>query len=279
LAEVPRVVTDIPPVHALVAGVMGDLGVPELLLAPGADEHDFQLRPSQMRAIEEAALIVWIGPELTPWLETASAESPAARLDLLALPATIRQGLAAAEGAEDESHGHGPADPHAWLDPVNARLWAGEIGAQLAAIDPANAATYRANAQEVSKRIAALDASLAARLAPLADRGFVTYHDAYGHFTARYGLSPMGSIADSEAAAPGAAHLAELGDLLASGRVTCLFPEAQHDPALALRLLEGTPTRLGDPLDPVGSSLPPGPGAYEALIEGLALTFTACLED
>ena len=31
-AEVPRVVTDIPPVHALVAQVMGDLGTPELLL-------------------------------------------------------------------------------------------------------------------------------------------------------------------------------------------------------------------------------------------------------
>ncbi|MDK2776005.1 MAG: zinc ABC transporter substrate-binding protein, partial [Tabrizicola sp.] len=51
LAEVPRVVTDIPPVHALVAQVMGELGQPELLLAKGADEHDFQLKPSQAGAV------------------------------------------------------------------------------------------------------------------------------------------------------------------------------------------------------------------------------------
>ena len=56
LAEVPSVVTDIPPVHALVAQVMGDLGQPVLLLAKGADEHDFQLRPSQAGAVADAGL-------------------------------------------------------------------------------------------------------------------------------------------------------------------------------------------------------------------------------
>ena len=71
MAEVPAVVTDIPPVHALVSQVMGDLGTPELLLAKGADEHDFQLKPSQAGAVAEAGLVVWIGPELTPWLDSA----------------------------------------------------------------------------------------------------------------------------------------------------------------------------------------------------------------
>ena len=52
-AEVPKVVTDIPPVHALVAQVMGNLGQPQLLLAKGADEHDFALKPSQMQGIAE----------------------------------------------------------------------------------------------------------------------------------------------------------------------------------------------------------------------------------
>ena len=37
LAEVPKVVTDIPPVHSLVAQVMGDLGRPAGLLAQGGD--------------------------------------------------------------------------------------------------------------------------------------------------------------------------------------------------------------------------------------------------
>jgi zinc transport system substrate-binding protein len=54
MADVPLVITDIPPVHGLVAQVLGDLGTPVLLLEKGADEHDFQLRPSQMQAIAKA---------------------------------------------------------------------------------------------------------------------------------------------------------------------------------------------------------------------------------
>lgn len=273
VAEVPRVLTDIPPVHALVAGVMGGLGAPELLLAPGADEHDFQLRPSQMRAIEEAGLIVWVGAELTPWLAEAGAESPAERLGLLDLPTTQHRDFAG-----DEGHDHGTRDPHAWLDPDNARAWVAAIAARLAALDPANAETYRANAIDVAAKITALEARIAARLAPLAGRGFVTFHDAYGYFAAHFGLSPLGSIADGEAAAPGAAHLTDLRALLASGAVACLFPEAQHDPALALQLAEDTPTRLGGPLDPVGSAIPPGAGAYEALMTGIAETLVDCLD-
>ena len=70
-AEVPRVITDIPPVQALVAQVMADLGAPVLLLDKGADAHSFQLRPSQAAALAEADLVVWIGPEMTPWLDRA----------------------------------------------------------------------------------------------------------------------------------------------------------------------------------------------------------------
>ena len=72
-AQVPQVVTDIPPVQALTAQVMGTLGTPVLLLEKGADEHDFALRPSQMRDIATADLVVWVGPELTPWLDRALA--------------------------------------------------------------------------------------------------------------------------------------------------------------------------------------------------------------
>ena len=75
LAKVPNVVTDIPPVHALVGQVMGDLGTPVLLLEKGADEHDFQLRPSQMQSIADADTVIWVGPALTPWLDRAMTDS------------------------------------------------------------------------------------------------------------------------------------------------------------------------------------------------------------
>lgn len=276
LAEVPKVVTDIPPVQSLVAQVMGDLGQPELLLTRGADEHDFQLKPSQAGAVAEADLVVWIGPELTPWLDGALETRPdgAAALALLEAEGTMVRGYE--KGHDEEGHDHGSADPHAWLDPDNAKVWLGLIAGELSRLDPANAATYAANATAAAEGVAALDAEIAARLAPVKDRPLVTFHDAYGYFADHYGLTFAGSIALGDASTPGAARLAELRGELEAGGVTCIFPEVQHDPALMEQLAEGTAVKIGGALDPVGSSLEPGPGAYAALLTGIAQTIVDC---
>lgn len=282
LAEIPQVVTDIPPVHALVSQVMGDLGTPELLLTQGADEHDFQLRPSQMQLLQDADLIFWIGAELTPWLDRASASSQGTSVILLNLPQTLTQPYPEMEphDAEDAEDGdrHSGIDPHVWLNPQNAAIWLPLIAAELVKADPDNAATYSANAEQAQAAITALDAEIAAMLAPIRDEPFVTYHNAYGYFASHYALFYAGSIADGEAAEPGAAHLTDLQAHLTADQIACVFPEAQHDPALAERLLEGSTARLGGGLDPVGSTLPAGPDAYAALIRGLATTLVACLQ-
>lgn len=334
LAEVPRVVTDIPPIHALAAQVMGDLGQPELLLDRGANAHSYQLRPSQAASLAEAGLILWVGPEMTPWMEHAldglSPDVP--RVALLAAEGTFQRqfgdasahdhedhaghdhgghdhGESAAKeaghdhdhdhdhedharhdhaghdhGHDDHAHGddhaghdHSGLDPHAWLDPANARLWTGVIAAELSRLDPENAATYAANATAAQARIEALDTELAAQLAPVADKPFVVYHDAYGYFTSHYGLTMAGAVALGDASSPGAARLRELSATVADGGALCLFPEAQHDPALVTQMAEGTAARVGAALDPEGSTIEPGPDAYDALLRALASNLVACL--
>ena len=64
LADVPQVATDIAPVHGLVSRVMQGVGTPELIVPAGATPHDFALRPSQARALQNADLVVWMGPAL-----------------------------------------------------------------------------------------------------------------------------------------------------------------------------------------------------------------------
>jgi zinc transport system substrate-binding protein len=310
LAEVPRVVTDIPPVHAMVALVMGDLGAPELLLDKGASEHSFQMRPSQAAGLTEADLVVWIGPELTPWLERGLEAVPAdvARLELLDVPGTVTaaygegeghdhaeeaghdhaeeghaEGEAHAEGgghdhaAEgDHGHDHTGVDPHAWLDPANAGIWMTAIAAELGRIDPANAATYAANATAATDGIMAVDVEVAALLEPVSDKPIIVFHEAFGYFERHYGLTIAGSIAEGDAAAPGAARIAALRAMVTEGSVVCVFPEVQHDPALVEQMVEGTGARIGAPLDPVGSSLEPGPGMYAALLTGMATAIADC---
>lgn len=68
LADAPKVVTDIAPVHGLVAAVMGDLGSPDLIVDPGQSPHMNAMRPSQAAALQQADLVFWVGEGLTQWL-------------------------------------------------------------------------------------------------------------------------------------------------------------------------------------------------------------------
>jgi zinc transport system substrate-binding protein len=313
-AEVPDVVTDIAPVHSLVAQVMGDLGEPLLLLDRGADPHSFQLRPSQAAALAEADLVFWIGPELTPWLDRALAGSGAAdrAVPLLTAEGVIRReyGGAAAQGEEahsdadhahddhghddhahddhahddhghadhahdDHGHAHAGVDPHAWLDPANAIAWTRVIEARLSAADPANAAAYAANAEAARADLAALDAELRESLAAARGVPLFVFHDAYGHLAAAYGLTIAGTLAEGDAATPGAGRLAALRAALGGAGTACLFAEANHDRALVETLAADTGITPGT-LDPDGSSFEPGPALYGEMMRALASAITGC---
>lgn len=313
-AEVPQVVTDIPPVHSLVAAVMGDLGKPALLVGQGGDAHDFQLRPSQAAALQSAGLVVWVGPEMTPWLDRAMASlgPDVPKLGLLVAEGTYRQDFGAtgehdhnedhAEGADDdhdhaehaehaggdegheghdhanghEGHDHSGLDPHAWLDPENGRVWLDLIAAELGRLDPANAATYAANAATAKAAVTSAEDQARALLEPVHERPLVVFHDAYGYFAGHFGLNVVGTITSGDAAAPGAGRLADLRTGLA-GQSLCVFPEANHDARLSEQLASEAGLKLGGALDPEGSSLEPGPALYPALLTGLAGTLADCL--
>ena len=301
-AKVPRVVTDMPVVHALVTQVMGDLGPVDLLLDRGGDVHSYQMRPSQAQALAAADVVFWVGPELTPWLvrvrETLAPQ--ALSVPLLEVPGLA---LIAADEDHDHDHDHGhdhdhdhahgaahddtPSDvqpdaaeshdPHAWLDPQIAQQWLKEIARVLSERDSAHAAQFHKNADLAMARIATLSDRLQARLAPVKVLPFLVYHDAYGYFARAFDLRLMGALALSDAQAPSAERLTALRADMQSDGVVCLFPEAQHDPQLAVSVIEGTTVRVGGMLDPSGSTLTPGAGLYEMMMQALAAQLLACL--
>ena len=108
-ADVPVVVTDTPVVHSLVSQVLGDLGEPIVIVEQGADEHSFQLRPSQAAALAEAGLIFWVGEELTPWLARAleSTSGAGKTVALLDAPGVTLITYGDGSGAHDDDHDHG----------------------------------------------------------------------------------------------------------------------------------------------------------------------------
>ena len=65
-ADVPNVVTDIAPTHSLVSMIMKGIGEPKLLIKPNENPHDYRLRPSKAKALEQADIVFWIASGLTP---------------------------------------------------------------------------------------------------------------------------------------------------------------------------------------------------------------------
>jgi zinc transport system substrate-binding protein len=295
-AQVPKVVTDITPIHALVTQVMGERGSPTLIMTAGGDAHNFQLRPSQAAALAEAELIVWVGEALSPWLARGleGVGTTGTQLELLAAEGTLTRNFGdkaeshdhandhgheehAAAEKDDHGHDHTGLDPHAWLDPENGRVWLGLIAEALALADPEGADLYRINAQAARDRIDAVEAEARAVLQPVQDLPFAVFHDAYGYFADHFGLKVVGSVRMGDAAQPGAAHLRELqAGLQASGAV-CIFPEANHNAEMAAQLAEAAGVRLGANLDPSGANVTPGPGAYGAILVGMATGIAECL--
>ena len=289
-----EVVVSIKPIHSLVAGVMGDAGEPRLMVTATASPHTYQMRPSDAEMLSAADLIVWIGEGMEMFLDR-----PIAVLGTGAEVVTLHEAagmelLPNREGGiwhdeehdeerelhvdehDDHGHDHAEFDMHVWLDPGNAARIVEIVRDALVRIDPGRAETFRANADAMRVRIHGLESSLRERLAPVRQRAFVVFHDAYGYFEHAFGLNGKGAVAVDPSRLPGARRIAELRGALAEHDVRCVFTEPQFEPDLVETVIEGTGVRTAA-LDPLGVDVEPGPDAWFETMRGLGDAVADCL--
>lgn len=177
---------------------------------------------------------------------------------------------------EGHDHDHDGFDMHLWLDPRNAKAMAAEIEKTLAAADPDNAAAYKANLDTLNQRLDALDKSLVETVAPVKDKPFIVFHDAYQYFEHRYQVRVAGSITVSPEVLPGAERLSQIHAKIKELGATCVFAEPQFEPKLINVVIEGTPAKSGT-LDPEAATLDAGPDLYFQLMEGIGTSLKTCL--
>ncbi len=274
-AAAPKVVATIAPVHSLVSSVMAGIAAPSLLLPGAASPHSYALKPSDARLLAAADLIVAVGPALESFLDKPLAHlARRARVVMLMRDAGIAL-LPPSDGRRDDAR-LTEANPHVWLDPVNAIRVVDHLATVLVEVDPANADRYRLNGAAMMIGLRALDRSLERTLAPVRKVPFMVAHDAYAYLVARYGLNMAGAFRKTPERAPGARHLVRLRARIERLGVSCVFSE----PQLGSRTIAVTARRTGvrlAVLDPLGLDIPPGPGAYEALMRGIVTTLAQCL--
>ncbi|HEX4644483.1 MAG TPA: zinc ABC transporter substrate-binding protein, partial [Verrucomicrobiae bacterium] len=225
-----KVVTSFLPVWCFTVNVAGDLAEVENLLPPGAEPHDFQFSPREMRKLNAADLVIVNGLGLESWLDKPihSTDAPKIVVEAAANLSSselihFRPGLAGArEGGKETS---GAFNPHIWLDPRLAGHSVSNILQALQKADPVHASGYEANAQRYLGRLKKLDADFAAALANAKDKPFVTLHDAFPYLARRYGLKIAGVIEQTPDVEPSLKYLSELGRLIREEHVRVIFTE------------------------------------------------------
>jgi ABC-type Zn uptake system ZnuABC Zn-binding protein ZnuA len=235
----------------LLRQVAGDRADVRQILRSNSDPHDYEPRPSDVKALSEAGLVVRSGGEVDDWLDglVEDAGSDAPVLDLSERVRTRRV--------------DGDLDPHWWQDPRNAELAVAAIRARLVEADPGGAAVYRRNAARYLERLTRLDRDTAACIdrIPAARRKLVTTHDALGYYADRYGLEVVGAVlpALSTQAQPSARDVQALVDQIRRTGVRAIYPESSINPKLETAVARESGAQVGgalwaDSLGPEGSS-------------------------
>lgn len=282
-AEV-KVLTSIKPLQLIAAAVQDGVAIPEVLLPPGASPHNYALRPSDVRKVQSVDLVYWIGPSMEGFLPRVLNGRTLPSVAVQDLPGLKLRHFAEdspshAEEADEHDHDHRPGsvDAHLWLSPVNARVIATKMAADLSAADPANAARYQSNLKAFDERLDAMDLRLKARLAGIAGKPYFVFHEAFDYFEDAYGLKHAGVFSVAAEVQPGAQHVAAMRTRLQEVGKTCVFSEPPLRPRLAETLVAGLPVKLAE-LDALGGYTPATAQGYEQVLEKLGNDLAGCLE-
>nr|WP_249121423.1 zinc ABC transporter substrate-binding protein [Pseudomonas sp. 14A] len=282
-AEV-KVLTSIKPLQLIAAAVQDGVAIPEVLLPPGASPHNYALRPSDVRKVQSVDLLYWIGPDMEGFLPRVLGGRSLPSVAVQDLPGLKLRHFGAdnhshSEEADEHDHDHRPGslDAHLWLSPVNARVIADKMAADLSAADPANAQRYQSNAKAFDERLDALDQRLKKRLANVEGKPYFVFHEAFDYFEDAYGLKHAGVFAVAAEVQPGAQHVAAMRKRLQETGKTCVFSEPPLRPRLAETLVAGLPVKLAE-LDALGGYTPATAQGYEQVLEKLGNDLAGCLE-
>lgn len=277
-AEAPRTVATVKPLQLIVSAITDGVSEPDLLIPSNASYHHFTLRPSSMRALNGASLVVWIGPDLETWLSDVIWQLPnrvevitVGELDGLTVHSLVDDALIVNPDHQPER-----MDPHLWLDHRNALLIAREITERLSARDAVNAAHYRDNLARFQASLAAAHRDQQARLKPLNDRDYVVYHNAFQYFEHRHGLSPALVFVQDDEIQPGIRQLRTVQEALRGLSPACLLVDVTADPDTIRTVAAGQNLRQVS-ADTIGAEVRPGPSGYVDLLEGITRSFEECL--
>lgn len=284
-----NIVTSIKPLELIVKAVAGDDAKVTTLVPAGSSPHNYTMKPSQRRALEQADVIFWVGAEMETFLNRllSGREFQDRAMAFMEGPETNKEedhhdhhddhGHREDAHAHHHHHDHGDGeDPHIWIDPALALAMAKDVRTRLATLDGMNADQLDANLARFEESLAKAEQDIRARLSGAQNISLFAYHDAFTRYAEHYGLTLDGVLTLNPELSPGARHIAEVQRKLQQANQPCLLTEPQFNRQWWRSITEGLDVTFST-WDPLATDIESNAEGYINFQYSIADAVTNCL--
>jgi len=265
LAQQVTYVTTLQPFRFILEEIAGSRARVHALLPPGASPHTHQPRPSDVRAVEQAAALLMGGRGLDDWARELPCRRLVTLIDLLPEDSLLHiapHGKAEVSGS-DHAHVHAGVDPHFWTDPLLVRALVPVLVDSLCRIDPPGCQQYRANAAAFAQSLDSLTVAIATSLKGARGARVVLAHPFFNYFLRRFGIEVVGTVEVAAGSEPSPRDLQRLLATFRAKGVEAIFTHPQLPDRAARVLAEAAGVPVYQ-LDPLGGG--EGKATYEQLL-------------
>ena len=276
------VVATTPDLAAIAREIGGDAVLVTALAKPTEDPHFVDAKPSHLVTLNRADVLIEGGAELElGWLPPLLDN---ARNDKIAAGAPGR--IVASQGIRmlgvpttfDRSKGdvHSLGNPHFLLDPLNAKIIAGEIADHFGQVNPAAAELFKANLKQFNATVDRKLAEWQKRLESHRGAKIVTYHKDFVYLAERFNLDIVETLKPKPGIAPSPAHLAKVISAMQAAKAQVILVQPYQNRRTAETVARQTGATVLD--------IPQQPGAikdittYFQLMDYMVQTLAAGLE-
>ena len=288
-----QVVTSIKPIHSLASMLMDGIGAPKLIVDGSNSPHNFTLKPSHAKMLQNADLVFWVGEDVETFLEKplGAVATKAKKIELMEISQIKKLKFREKnifEGHHDDhgekkhddhgekkhdDHAHGEHDPHIWLDPLNAKVILNVMAKNMKMMDKKNSSKYDANFKKANTKIDSLVSEINKNINKNAK--YVVFHDAYQYFEKRFGLKTLGALTVNTDVLPGAEQLKDIRKVIKKENAKCIFSEPQFNPKIIKAIAKDTNITTGV-LDPLGADIKNNKNLYFKLLKNLSSSLRKC---
>jgi len=180
-----KVITTFTVIADMAQNVAGDAAEVSSITKPGAEIHEYQPTPGDIKRAQGAQLILSNGLNLELWFARFYQH-------LSGVPDVVVSKGVKPMGISEGPY-NGKPNPHAWMSAENALIYVDNIRDALVKYDPANAQTYQHNADAYKAKIQTALAPVRAQLdtLPADKRWLVTSEGAFSYLARDYGLKEL----------------------------------------------------------------------------------------